>query len=181
MRAVEIPGGTAFFREDGVDPIPGNSMKLRKAAARAAWSQLSEYPDLFTPGPAGETDEQREARLTSVKMRLTLEQSMAFDDVQEAAVIAMLHHWTLDRPLPTLATLGDEDYADVYEPLLEAVQEVSVPDELDTSVVPRKVGVSPDGEPLVPTGSSSSSSTTSEVVESGASQDQGASSDEGSD
>lgn len=143
MREVEITGGKAYFREADVDPFPGNSKKLTKAAFRAVYSQLSgEYPELFEPDRPGESAEDREAREETIKMRLTIDQARALEEVQEAAVVATLHHWTLDLPLPTFATLGDEKYAEVYDDLLAAVQDLPAP-ELELDLGPNPVGETP--------------------------------------
>lgn len=146
MREVDIPGGKAYFREPDVDPFPGNSKKLMKAAYRAAFSQLGEeYPELFTPAPAGETEEQRvkrEAHEATIRMRLSIDQARSMEEIQEAAVVAGLHHWTLDLPLPTFATLGEDKYAELYDALLEAVQE-QPEHELEIDFGPNPVGETP--------------------------------------
>lgn len=134
MRDVEIPGGTAKFLEtsgESRDEIPGRAVKLIKAGSMAALTQLSDYPELFEPprmvrdNESGEdrpeTPEERSARLDSrlKGMRLSVEQAMAFDNMREATVVALLHSWTLDRRLPTLETIGDLD-GDLYSALLAA-------------------------------------------------------------
>ncbi len=139
MREVPILGGTASFREPGVDAIHGDTKKLIRAAGIAAASQLSEYPELFEPAREGESDDQRAERLgTRLEgMVMSIDQAMAWDNMREATVIALLKSWTLDRPLPTMKTLGGDDYADVYDALLESVGGVGAT-ELEADFSPTK-------------------------------------------
>jgi hypothetical protein len=122
MKEVEIPGGTAFFREKGKDEIPGRSVKLIRAAATAAGSQFAEFPELFEGQRPGESDEDRDARLEARLQGMTLstEQAMAWDDMREATAVALIASWTLDKPLPTYKTIGDLD-EELYEAILTAV------------------------------------------------------------
>lgn len=136
MRQVEVPGGTAFFREPEKDAMPGRAVKLIKAAALSAGSQLSDYPEIFEPPKTvkdettgeerAETDRERTARLSPRldSLRLSVEQAMAFDTLREATVVGTLDHWTLGQKLPTFETIGDLPN-DLYEALLEAVGGVS--------------------------------------------------------
>lgn len=145
MKEVPIPGGTAYLREQGVDPIPGNSVKLIRAAATAMASQFPDHPELFEGARPGETEEQRNARVQkSVEgMTLSTEQAMAWDNLREATAVALLKEWTLDLPLPTLKTIGDLE-ASLYEALLDAVGGVSSADfETDFGVQPMSAGDTP--------------------------------------
>lgn len=152
MKEVELPGGgTATFREPGVDEMPGRAVKLIKAATSAAYSQLAGYPEVFSRAPEDETPEQRAERLAPLEnLRFTTEQAMAWDNMREAVVVATIKSWTLERHLPTLETIGDLP-SDLYMALLNAVGGVSAADiELDLEATG-----SPKDE--VPTGSSGSS------------------------
>ena len=127
MKSVEIPGGTASLREPGVDPIPGNTQKVMGSA----WGSLgSLFPDdqgLFGPLRPGETTEARqkavEARMAGP---LTPAQVAGLITTREATVVGLLKSWTLDLPLPTLDTIGGDDYAEVYNALLDSVSEADV-------------------------------------------------------
>jgi hypothetical protein len=153
MRTVEIPGGTADFREQGKDEIPGRSVKLMRAAAVAAASELSSFPELFEPGRPGETDAERTARLAPRMegVAFSTRQAMAWDNVREATVVALLKTWTLDRSLPTLESIGDLP-DDLYDALLNEVGGMSAADiEVDFSP-PDRAGLEES-----PTGPSSGS------------------------
>ncbi len=164
MQTVPIPGGTANFRERGHDEIPGRSVKLIRAAALAAASELADYPQLFEPPREGETDEQRQERLgESLKdMVLSTEQAMSWDNVREATAVAMLASWSLDRPLPTLATIGDLP-EDLYDALLTAVGGVSA-GELETDFTPKIAKRDPVTGEEFPTGASDASNGPSEAT-----------------
>jgi hypothetical protein len=160
MREVEVPGGKAYLRERGQDEIPGRAIKLIRASAMSAGSQLSDYPELFEDGPKGETDEQRNERLSPVLegMKLSIEQAMAWDNMREASAVALLASWTLDRPLPKLDTIGDLP-EDLYDALLDAVGGVSAAElEVNFEVTNPKA----PGYDETPTPGSESSNTPSE-------------------
>lgn len=177
MRDVEIPGGTATFLEtsgESRDEIPGRAVKLIKAATMAASTQLADYPEIFAPPievedeetkeKRPETSEEREARLAPVLkgVRFTTEQAMAFDNMREATVVALLHSWTLGRRLPTLETIGDLPQ-DLYEALLGAVGGMSsheIEENFDdTTGRPPNFALGEEAED--PTGGSGSSSSSS--------------------
>lgn len=124
MKEVEVPGGKASFRERGVDEIPGRARKLIRAAALSAGTVLP--PEFLEDARKGETDEERAARLRPL-MQLSPLQMEFWDNMREAAAVGMLARWTLDRPLPTLATIGDLP-EDLYDALLDAVGGVSAAD-----------------------------------------------------
>jgi hypothetical protein len=119
-------GGKAYFRESGVDRIPGRSTKIIKAAAMAALTSLAEFPEFFQDPLPGEATDARDARLAErfAGRSLTTEQAMVLDNVREAAAAAMIDSWTLNKPLPTLATIGNLD-GDLYEALLDAIGGIS--------------------------------------------------------
>jgi len=128
MKSVEIPGGTASLREPGVDPIPGNTKKVMGSAYGSLGSLFPDDPDLFTTLRTGETAEQRQESVEA-KMKdkaLTPAQVAGLITVREATVVGLLKSWTLDLPLPTLDTIGGDDYAEVYDALLESVSEADV-------------------------------------------------------
>src|ERR1019366_5494029 len=143
---VDIPGGTAVFLERGQDEIPGRAMKLIRAATVAAMSELSDFPQLLEPPVEGETTEARTERLRPFLegIRLSTNQAMAWDNMREAAAVALLKSWTLDRPLPTLATIGDLP-EELYDTLLEAVGGFSAA-EVKTNFAPTGPGESPTGD-----------------------------------
>lgn len=144
MREVEIPDGKALFLERGHDEIPGRAVKLIRAAAASAATQFSEYPELLEAPREGETVEQRTERLTPRLSGLTLnvEQAMAWDNLREASVVALLKSWTLDRPLPTLATIGTLPEP-LYDALLDAVGGISA-DELVERFEPNPERIDPE-------------------------------------
>jgi hypothetical protein len=150
MRTVDIPGGTATFREEG--ELRGRDSKLVKAAAIAAQSALEKLPDDAQPKP-GETREQTAERLIglmkNIKLDLTQEEAMRLMSMKEAIVIAYLASWTLDLPLPTLETIGDLP-GPIYDALDEAVGGEYIKVKIGTDFSP-----SPDKDS--PTGPSSDS------------------------
>lgn len=160
MRAVEIPGGTAYFREDGVDSISTNAKNLLEAAGQAVRSNLEpDYPELFEVRPE-ETDEEREARVGNVDLQVTPKQALVLKEAREFTIVALLDHWTLDRPLPTIGSLTSAKYEDVYDALIDAVSGAKVPEDPDFSPAP--LFLNDEGEATVPTGSSDTSTTTSD-------------------
>lgn len=153
-REVEIPGGKAFFKEKHT----GAGKKKLRAAALSAATNLSDYPELFEPGPPNETDEQRTERLAPALagMRLTPLQAEVWDNMREATVIATLESWTLDGPIPsTIEALENLD-GDLYDALLDAVGGVSAQQlETDFSAKPITPG-DPASKETPTTGSSDS-------------------------
>jgi hypothetical protein len=94
-------------------------------------------------------------------MALSTRQAMAWDNVREAAAVALLKSWTLDRPLPTLETIGDLP-DDLYEALLDEVGGVSAADiETDFSAPAKKSEL-----PGTPFGDSASLDTPSKATRS---------------
>lgn len=160
---VEIPGGKAFFRERGVDPIPGDSVKLIKSAYRAARVTLAEFPQFFEEQREGESDEEYEERIAGMMkgVVLTTEQAMVWEELREATVVATLKSWTLDRPLPTLRTIGDLDQ-DLYEALLDAAGGIGA-QQLETDFSVKRDKIDPATGEEFPTGGSSDSEWPSET------------------
>jgi hypothetical protein len=120
MRQVEVPGGTALFRERS--ELRGRDRNLIEAASMSAVSAISKLPEDAPTREEGETDEAFAGRLakTMEGVTLTFQESLALMDLREAAVIATLSDWSLDLPLPNIQTLGDLP-VDLYEGLLAAV------------------------------------------------------------
>src|SRR5258708_3833400 len=121
MRTVDIPGGTAKFKTR--EELRGRDTKLVKAAVIAAQSAIEKLGDDAEKKP-GETDEDAAKRL-AVAMRekhivFTSEEATSLLDMREAMAVAYLHSWTLEIPLPTLATIGDLPDK-LYEALDEAI------------------------------------------------------------
>lgn len=156
---IEIPGGRATFWEPSDEDMPGRGVKVLKAAAAAAVSQLAEFPEIFEPPREGETAEQRTERLSERLngMALNIDQAMALDNLREATVVATLKSWTLDRRLPTLDTVGDLPH-ELYEALLELVGGMSAA-QLEENFNPTGDALNPLGDPndRTPTGDSGSS------------------------
>jgi hypothetical protein len=129
MKVIQIPGGTASFRERGKDEIPGRAIKLIRAATMSAMSALSDYPEIFEGPRKGESDDDRTERLNErlKGVLLSTQQAMIWDNVREATVVGLLASWSLERPLPTLDTIGDLP-EDLYLALLDEVGGVSAAD-----------------------------------------------------
>jgi len=124
MRTVEIPGGTARFRE-GRSEMRGRDDLLISAASAAAASVIAKVPE-NTP-IEGETPAQAEERALGMlqDMQLTWQEAQAMLEVRQAMVVATLESWTLEQPLPTMANIGDLP-GDLYQALLAASEEVPV-------------------------------------------------------
>lgn len=152
MREIEVTcgqeTGKVLLRELNKDEIPGRAVKLIRAAALAAQTALSAYPQLFEPAPKGETDAERTKRLESVLsgVTLSLDQAMVWDNLREASAVSLIVSWTFDRPLPTIATIGTLP-SDLYDALLDAAGGVSAAQlEEDFSVTPPTDKIGPTGE-----------------------------------
>ncbi len=161
MKTVDIPGGQATFREQGVDRVTGRQAKILRAAALAAATAFDGLPEILFGGPDDETDAQRDERVRKALARqkqsaLTIEQAMTLDNSREAAVVALLESWTLDEPLPTLDTIGELD-SDLYDALVDYVGGVSSMSFNENFSVQPKVD---NSTPTDDCGSSSGSSST---------------------
>lgn len=120
-QTVEIPGGTAVLR--GKEELRGRDRTLVKAAFMAASNALDKLPKSVMDGKReDETQEQAVLRLSRdmAGVALTWQESLALLEVRQATVVALLESWTLDRPLPTMATIGDLP-GDLYDALDEAI------------------------------------------------------------
>ena len=118
---VDIPGGFAILREQ--DELRGRDRLLIKAAAMAAAPAIEKMPATVREGQQeGESDEDAQARIASEvgSLQLTWQESMALLELRQATMIACLQSWSLDLPLPTMASVGDLD-ADLYDALDAAI------------------------------------------------------------
>lgn len=122
MRTVDIPGGTAQFKTR--EELRARDTKLVKAAT------LSAQPAIEKLGAdaeikKGETEEEATARLSKLlkekEIVFTTQEAMSLLGLYEAMVVAYLHSWTIERPLPTVDTIGDLPEA-LYEALEDAVR-----------------------------------------------------------
>lgn len=120
MKTIPIPGGAATFRES--EELRGRDRKIIKAAAHAAVFTAAKLPpSVIAARDDGEPVEELEQRVRAdaASVSMNMADMLTFEDVREVAVIATLASWTLDRPLPTLETIGDLP-GDLYEALLDA-------------------------------------------------------------
>lgn len=113
MKQITIPGGEATVREP-TDLTPRQKRRLSDAA-RAAAPALAKLmgTDPTQPDPASVQSAFEESSLSRADWERVRE-------LQEATVCALLESWTLEQPLPTLATIGDLD-TDLYTGLIEAI------------------------------------------------------------
>ncbi len=113
MKTLEIPGGTARFREK--NEIKVRHRRLVESAAVAAASALSKLPD----------DPEQLKQLNLRELNLTRAEARALYDLQDATIIATLVDWTLSGALPDEDTIGDLD-PELYDALSYATQDVGV-------------------------------------------------------
>lgn len=108
MRTVEIPGGTATIRDP--DELRAKDADLIEAAAYAASPALQKLPPELLAA-AGSDDDPAEAAAKfgeAVKdVHFTMDEWLLLTQMRRATVVATLDSWTLDRPLPTMQTIGD--------------------------------------------------------------------------
>lgn len=152
MRDVPIPGGSAKFKTK--EELLGRDSKRIKAAvlsAQNALAQLGEEASI----KEGETREQAGQRLAKYlethPLQLSEEDAMKLLTMKEATVLAYLHSWTLDLPLPTtIEALGA-----LPSPLYDALDDAIGGDLMDATTQAVDTEVNPDMSS--PTGPSSSS------------------------
>lgn len=150
MNTVDIPGGTATFRDK--EDLRGRDRNLIKAASMAASNALQKMPEEVQVGKLeGESEDEAAERLAPLAAAadLTWQESLALLELRQATVIAMLASWTLNKPLPTMDTMGDLA-ADLYDALEAAIGGV-------TNAVASAVDFEPRPPGENPTGSSPSS------------------------
>ena len=143
----DILGGQAVFRD--MEDMRGRDRNLIKAAAAAATGYFSKLPpEVMEPGPEGETPEEMVARTTPLLegLAFTWQENLAMLELRQATVVAMLQSWTLDRPLPTMDTIGDLE-GDLYDSLDEAIGGV-------TTAIAQGVDLEPSPDPDSPFGNS---------------------------
>lgn len=121
MRKVDIPDGTATFRD--IDDLTGRQSDLIEAATMAAASVFKKIPEVDVPREENETDEAYEERLNEaandafLTVAWTMEESTRLVEWRRAMVFATLDSWTLDRPLPK----SMDDVADLPGSLARAL------------------------------------------------------------
>lgn len=156
MKEIEIPGGKAIIRDKLVSE---RQYRILKAAYMGAMGVLRKIQDArqeldetgLTPE---EIEAQAEAQVES--LHLSASENMTLMELQDAAIVAFLHAWTLNRQLPNLDTVGDLDL-DLYKALADATSPLAnealsaLPDYSETPQMKDKNGLD------FPTGSSKSS------------------------
>lgn len=107
MRTVDIPGGTATFRE--AEELRARDSDLIEAAAYAAQPALSKMPLEAIQPVDGEPEADAAGRLAEAVKDVTfsMDEWLLITQLRRATVVATLESWTLDRPLPTMQTVGD--------------------------------------------------------------------------
>lgn len=147
MRTVEIPGGTAAFRD--ADELTGRQSDLIEAATMSVAAVFAKIPDISTERVEGETDESYAQRVNDTAneafetVNWSLDESMRLIEWRRAMVFATLDSWTIDRPLPKTM----DELADLPGPLARALNAA-------VGGAMMQVGVdytSPDPEPDSPT------------------------------
>lgn len=112
MRTIDFPGGSAELR-DGPD-IRQRDRRLVLSAGLAAAGALAKIEaQNIEPSAIAEKD--------VASLGLTFAEAEAFQDMQDAMIVASLCSWTLAQPLPTMQTVGDLK-PDVYDALEKATQ-----------------------------------------------------------
>jgi len=107
MRTVTIEGGTADVRE-GPD-ITVRQKRIVESAAVGASHALSKLP----------SDQKALENLSIQDLNLTKDEADTVYALQDATIVASLASWTLDKPLPTLDTIGDMSQG-LYDELARA-------------------------------------------------------------
>ena len=105
MRTVDIPGGTATFRDR--EDVRIRHRRLIEAATVAALPALAKI---------NTTDPDAAAKA------LTGPEATTLFELQDASIVGLLASWTLEGPTPTLETIGDLDPV-VYDALAERTRE----------------------------------------------------------
>lgn len=107
---VEIPGGTATLL-DADDELSVRREHLIEKYGMAAASLVAKLP--------ADADPAKPETLTG--FNITPDEAQLIINMYDAILIALLESWTLDRPLPTMDTIGDLP-ASIYRPLMTAVR-----------------------------------------------------------
>lgn len=156
MRTVEIPGGTARVR-DVREEIKIRQQRILDTAV---------IPAIPAFNKARAERDQWEQDGGDVRLStLTRQESVALMEFQDAQMVALLHSWTLERPLPDVDTIQDLE-PDLYQALLEATREIQ-----NTTEVFARDNMDPSPEEESPTVPSSDSKTGSRNAKSGKSKE----------
>jgi hypothetical protein len=114
MKAIDIPGGQARFREK-------NEVKIRhrqmiEAATLGALSALSKLP----------TDDPEKLKdLNMFELGLNAKEAQSIYDLEAALIVATLLDWDRPEAIPDVDTVGDLDI-DVYDALRTALPQLGV-------------------------------------------------------
>ncbi len=122
MAVVQIPGGTATLRDKLVSE---RHFRILEAAYMSAGSALQKVSQDATGADSNASDEERAVDMLLNGEHLTAAEAMSLLELQDAAIVAFLERWSLDRPLPTVATVGDLD-RETYRALSDATKELAV-------------------------------------------------------
>jgi hypothetical protein len=114
MRQVEIPGGTAQFR-DRREELKVRQLRLLGHAGTPA----SPVIDKVKRDREKWEIDGGDVRLST----LTRQDREVLAEWQDAEIIALLHSWTLDQPLPSIDTIQDLG-VDLYARLVEVTMEL---------------------------------------------------------
>lgn len=147
MRDVEIPGGTATLRDR--EDMKMRHRRIVEIASIEASPAVAKARTALVPDPAKPGEMKLDPEKAN-KIVYTASEAAAMLQAQDATIIAILHSWTLDEPLPTVDTIGDISPG-VYDALSAATKD----DGADLLVGETNFEESPDRER--PTGSSLSS------------------------
>jgi hypothetical protein len=140
MSVIQIPGGTATLRDKLVSErhyrvieaaqtsASGAMLKVRDVLVAAA-AERAGIADPEHMSPEDEKSVQKviddltpeETGRITAPVHFTLDESEAMLALRDASIVAFLEHWSLKRPLPTLATVQDLD-RDLYQALADATQ-----------------------------------------------------------
>lgn len=130
MTTVDIPGGTATFRDKLT--TERHRRPIKRAAFRAAGA-ISKLPQ--------ERPDEGGIKELLAALPLTRDEADSLLDLYDATILAFLESWTLDRPLPTCEDdLLDLD-SEVYDALQDAASKLQTPDavaDTDFSPVPKE-------------------------------------------
>lgn len=137
MRTVEIPGGTATFREKLT------TERQRRPIKRAAFAASSAIAKLPTERPEDGSIQELLATLP-----LSASEADSLLSLYDATILAFLESWTLPRPLPQ----SDDDLLDLeselYDALQDAASKLQSPEataDTDFSPVPKDSETAPTG------------------------------------
>lgn len=156
MKLIEIPGGMAEIRDRLTSERQRRPLKAAWIAAQGAYTKLRDR---------GITDDMSddEAERVAERTTLTLAESSALLEVQDASIVAFLQSWTLPRPLPTIENVQDLE-PDLYEALANATKDLAASALVDEPNFTPSKDIK-DGSPTPASESSSSPSVDAEASE----------------